>query len=202
MLARLTGLTCCGLFLVMMSMGRDLSPDEQAQWDARTEGRVPVLAALTGNFAPETKRQGRPADELVTQVAQLPAAAASKTRPSVAAELHLAGFSDSSSLPTPTKPAIQAPTVVADPEKLAALLLENAAKQADPASAIELREVSGNRVNVRSGPSTSDAVLGQVVRAEIVQLLSEPKDGWVKISVQGDGVEGYMAARFLTEYVQ
>lgn len=62
-----------------------------------------------------------------------------------------------------------------------------------------LRTVTGRRVNVRQGPSTSYDVVGQVIEAEIVRVVSDPQQDWVKILVEGDGVEGYMSTRFLAE---
>lgn len=62
-----------------------------------------------------------------------------------------------------------------------------------------LRTVTGRRVNVRQGPSTSYDVVGQVIEAEIVRVVSDPQQDWVKILVEGDGVEGYMSTHFLAE---
>ncbi|MGJ8582536.1 MAG: SH3 domain-containing protein [Marinosulfonomonas sp.] len=64
---------------------------------------------------------------------------------------------------------------------------------------VTVRYVSGERVNVRAGPSTSEAVLDQVVYADAVQVLDETGDGWVHIRIEGAGVEGYMAGRFLQD---
>lgn len=57
--------------------------------------------------------------------------------------------------------------------------------------------VTGNRVNVRSGPSTDYAVVGQVTFGEAAEVLSDNNGGWVQIRIQGDGVEGFVAARYL-----
>ena len=100
-------------------------------------------------------------------------------------------------------------TTATDPEKLAELAALDGSAQ-DAASGIEalaaettddmiLRVVSANRVNVRAGPSTGYDVVGQVLKADIVRVVSNPYSEWVKILVEGDGVEGYMAARFLKE---
>ena len=59
--------------------------------------------------------------------------------------------------------------------------------------------ISAKRVNVRAGPSTANSVIGSVEFADAVQILSDPTEDWVKIRVEGDGVEGFMASRFLTE---
>jgi len=59
--------------------------------------------------------------------------------------------------------------------------------------------VSSNAVNVRQGPSTNFEVVGRLTRAEAVTVLSAEQDGWVKISIEGDGLEGYIAARLLSD---
>ncbi|NIY79052.1 SH3 domain-containing protein [Celeribacter sp. HF31] len=82
---------------------------------------------------------------------------------------------------------------------MAALLADPVMAPAETATDMILREVTASRVNVRSGPSTANPVMGQVVRTEIVRVISPEENGWVKISVEGDGVEGYMAARFLAD---
>jgi uncharacterized protein YgiM (DUF1202 family) len=59
--------------------------------------------------------------------------------------------------------------------------------------------VTGSRVNVRSGPSTDYAVLGKVVYGEAFELVSDPNAEWIKIRIEGDGVEGYIVKRLTTE---
>ena len=77
------------------------------------------------------------------------------------------------------------------------------ASTADPAPAaerdVDLWTVTATRLNVRMGPSTSDAVVGQVTAGEEVAVLDEGSgDGWVMILVEGDGAQGWVASRFLT----
>ena len=183
---RLTGLTVVGLYLAFMTFGKDLSPEEHAAWDTRKDDRSSLMTMMSDAMAQESKRQG-------DYVPVLAEGAAAPTKVS-AKNVVLASYNAET---------------VSDPSKLAALTDTSATSQAAATAPevvedkiIVLREVTGKRVNVRSGPSTNNAVLGQVVNAEIVQLLTVPKDGWVKISVQGDGVEGYMSTKFLTRVAQ
>ena len=71
----------------------------------------------------------------------------------------------------------------------------------EPALAIEqdVRWVLARAVNVRQGPSTSHAVIGKVYEFDAVQVLTDPTSNWVQIRIEGDGVEGYMASRFLSQ---
>ncbi len=203
---RLVVLTSFGLWAGLMSFGRDLSAEEQAKLDARRAANVPVqtqiMASLSSAFGSDQRRQG----DYVPTLAELKAERALTPQPVLSTRdvantapvntnsmVHLA--SATTNMPT------VATTTVAHPEKLAAIMnpAPQTAPQEEALNAFILREVSASRVNVRSGPSTQNAVLGQVVQAEIVRIISPEENGWVKISVEGDGVEGYMAARFLTE---
>lgn len=57
--------------------------------------------------------------------------------------------------------------------------------------------VTGDRVNLRTGPSTGTEVLGALVRGDRAELIAAEGGGWVQIRAVATGVEGYMAARFV-----
>lgn len=69
---------------------------------------------------------------------------------------------------------------------------------AEPEPDLPVWYVAANRVNVRSGPSTDDPVLDTVRRDEAVLVVSDGGAEWVEIRIEGDGVTGYVAARYLT----
>lgn len=58
--------------------------------------------------------------------------------------------------------------------------------------------VDATSVNLREAPSTDSAVLGKLKRSEAVTVVAELPDGWVRVRLEGDGDEGFVAARFLT----
>ncbi|AVW92237.1 SH3 domain-containing protein [Celeribacter baekdonensis] len=199
---RLLAITFVGLWAALMVFGRDLSAEELAQLELRRAEKVSVLTSLSETwneaFGADRKRQGAYVPtlaELNAQKALLPARLAPETKDDATqdAMVQLASFSD-----TPAHTVATATTRVSNPEKLAGLL------QPAPMDApeLDLREVTATRVNVRSGPSTNNEVLGQVHFAEIVQVLSPVENGWVEISVEGDGVSGYMSANFLRDLTQ
>ena len=64
---------------------------------------------------------------------------------------------------------------------------------------LAFRYVSATAVNVRQGPSTNDSVIGRLTRGEAVSVVGEVVEGWVQIRIEGDGIEGYVAARLLTD---
>ncbi|WP_193139804.1 MULTISPECIES: SH3 domain-containing protein [unclassified Meridianimarinicoccus] len=58
-------------------------------------------------------------------------------------------------------------------------------------------QVLGTSVNLRAGPSVSDAVVGRVNFGDEVVLLGEERDGWRSIAHPDTGQPVYMASRFL-----
>ena len=64
--------------------------------------------------------------------------------------------------------------------------------------AAPLMQVSGNRVNVRSGPSTANGVIARLVKGDPAQLVEDMGTGWSKIRFGETSRVGFMASRFLT----
>ncbi|GGL70892.1 SH3 domain-containing protein [Wenxinia marina] len=96
-----------------------------------------------------------------------------------------------------------APTFVSLSESLDGSPLTGGAADMAPtevaAAAVDVRIVDANRLNVRSGPSTGDGVVGQLTRGEEVTLVSSNGSGWALVRLEGDGLEGWVADRFLTQ---
>ncbi|RPE63249.1 SH3 domain-containing protein [Pacificibacter maritimus] len=178
---RLSAVTVVGLFVSFLALGGELSPSEKAELDALRASRTSVVTTLTNAFAPSPRR-----DENFTPTLAMINTSATDTSFIEGAEIQLASYS------TPATAGFAATTSVTDPSKLAALTKPE----------MILREVTARRVNVRSGPSTSNPVLGQVVKAEIVRVLSNPNDPWVQISIEGDGIEGFISSKFLAALSQ
>jgi len=61
--------------------------------------------------------------------------------------------------------------------------------------------IAADSVNVREGPGKDHAVIDRLPKGEAVLVLEqgEGPDGWSLIRIEGDGVQGYIAARLLTE---
>jgi len=71
------------------------------------------------------------------------------------------------------------------------------AEAAPDGAALPVVEVTGTRVNLRSGPSTETAILDALVQGTRAEVLASLADGWAQIRVIETGIEGYMADRFL-----
>jgi uncharacterized protein YgiM (DUF1202 family) len=66
-------------------------------------------------------------------------------------------------------------------------------------AALPVHWVTADAVNVRQGPSTTEAVIGRLTRNEGVSVVGPAADGWVQVRLEGDGIEGFVATRFLTD---
>ena len=69
---------------------------------------------------------------------------------------------------------------------------------ADTTPELAIVYVSGSMVNMRSGPTTSDAVVGAVGYGASIELIEDLGNGWSHIRDIATGQTGYMASRFLT----
>ncbi len=58
--------------------------------------------------------------------------------------------------------------------------------------------VNASSVNVRAEPSTQADVVGRLANGEAALMVSAVDDEWARIVIQGDGMEGFVALRYLT----
>lgn len=79
--------------------------------------------------------------------------------------------------------------------------LETAPTVAPVADTGKVLFIGAKSVNVRSGPGKDFAVVSRLARGEAVLVVAdgEGENGWSLIRIEGDGVEGYVASRLLTE---
>ena len=64
---------------------------------------------------------------------------------------------------------------------------------------IDLRQVSGSWVNMRSGPGTGFDVLDTLPQGTEAEVIEVDASGWARIRVVESGQMGWMAERLLTE---
>jgi uncharacterized protein YgiM (DUF1202 family) len=70
------------------------------------------------------------------------------------------------------------------------------ANQPTPAEGIWY--VNASSVNVRAAPSTEAEVLGKLSNGEAALMVAAIDGEWAQIVIQGDGLEGYVALRYLS----
>ncbi|MEM6890174.1 MAG: SH3 domain-containing protein [Pseudomonadota bacterium] len=63
---------------------------------------------------------------------------------------------------------------------------------------VVIRQVNGDLVNLRAGPSTAYGVIGQLPRGAQVEVIGENGAGWVRLRPVNGGPEGWMADFLLT----
>ena len=85
-----------------------------------------------------------------------------------------------------------------DPDYASGDLMLNINSNAGISEGAKLK-VTTNRtnLNIRSGPSTNDSIVGKAARHEIVTLVRKENDQWWYIQTK-DGEEGYSYTQYLT----
>lgn len=68
-----------------------------------------------------------------------------------------------------------------------------------PADAAVVVQYVNTNANLREGPGTDFAVLARLSAGEAVQVVETTPDGWSRIRIEGDGGEGFVATRLLSE---
>ena len=62
----------------------------------------------------------------------------------------------------------------------------------------EVWYVTGRSVNVREGPSTDAPILGKLLRGDSALMLADNGAGWAMVTIEGDGVTGYVSLDFIS----
>ena len=184
---RLTFLLCSSLFLVMLLGGRDFGQLRPGLVQAEAGAdALPVTAEVP---AVETVALASDAPETPVVVHAIVPDPVIVKAPVVAVALD----AEVAPAPVPVEPESTVFTLsnYADPAPEAGVAPEQAAEG-------EIWYVAGNSLNVRAGPSTDDAIVGKLSRGEAMLMVSRDGGDWAQVRIEGDGIEGYVATRFLT----
>lgn len=99
--------------------------------------------------------------------------------------------------------ALQTTETTNDDTAILPSLVTNASAEAavETAASVlaDIRSVTGNRVNVRGGPSTDYGVVSKLVRGDEVEILEDTGNGWVRMRPVNGGPVGWMADFLLSE---
>lgn len=207
---RLTILLCFGMLVALFTLGEDrgqLRPglakaeaegrlDEvRAEAEAKAEPAAPPVAepvAVVADVAPAPEPE--PAPEAAVPVALAdtgPVIEVEAGREVVSAvEEPVFTLSSFGNEPVPGEDGAPLGTAIAEP------VAEPAAEAAPAGGTIWY--VTADSVNVRSAPSTEAEVLGRLGNGEAALLVTAVGSDWARIVIQGDGVEGYVAMRYLS----
>ncbi len=174
---RLTFLLIAGMFAALMIAGEDRGQLRPGLAKAAAERPMPATAelvpvAVAVVAAPEP-------------VVEVPVAEAPRPEPAPYIE--------------PEREVVQA---VEEPVFTLSTLPTEAVPGADaaPDSSAEgqIYYVTASSVNVREAPSTEASVLGKLGAGEAALVITDVGGEWARIVIQGDGMEGYVAMRFLS----
>lgn len=93
------------------------------------------------------------------------------------------------------------PIVIGEAQPIPAAPILHNASLATPSAALPegYSRVKAERANVRSGPSTQYDVVGRLSRGEEVEVLEVDPSGWAYITLQGDGMSGWISSSLLTQ---
>lgn len=101
--------------------------------------------------------------------------------------------------PVVTRAAVEPAIAPIQEIEVIAASLEVVPTVEDVVVALDLRTVSGNRVNMRSGPGTGYGVVDTLTRGTEAEVVEVNADGWARIRVTSTDQTGWMGAQFLTE---
>lgn len=159
-----------GLWISAVSLGSDSAPARQ------------------GLARPDAAPEAKPLRDL----APLPATVARLVRQSEGAQT-----------PTPISDQrgpiiLPLPTLVTRADPSVPVIAASAVLPLTADAVLRLQRVTANSANVRQGPSTGNPVIARVTRDEEVAVL-ETANGWSRIRIEGDGVEGWVSSKLLTD---
>ncbi|WP_432689376.1 SH3 domain-containing protein [Pseudooceanicola sp. C21-150M6] len=119
------------------------------------------------------------------------------TRPETTAAPEVTRASFSSLEVSPREPD-ETELAAVDPAVLAAFATPPQPAPTAENAFTDIREVTGNRVNMRNGPGTNYAIVDRLTRGQEVEVLSEPGNGWLELRVNDTGQVGWMADFLVT----
>lgn len=128
----------------------------------------------------------------LTEVLPARAPVPKEPRPSITSEV-----TEGLSLVKLTTPAPEpTPELEVEPETPEVIEIVQEPEPQTPAP--DLRFVDGDRVNMRGGPGTDYAVVGKLVRNDMVEVLKDEGNGWLHLRDIATGQEGWMADWLVT----
>ena len=211
---RLTLLLCFGMLAALFTLGEDRGQLRPGLAKAEAEGRLDEVwaearAAKQLSAAPVLAPEPAPAlvevaaipEPAPTPVVEPPASVVlASTGPAIEVE---AGREVVGAVEEPvfTLSALGNEAVPGEDRAPIETAVEEAVAESavDSAPAVgTIWYVTANSVNVRSAPSTEAEVLGRLGSGEATLLVAAVDSDWARVVIQGDGVEGYVALRYLS----
>jgi hypothetical protein len=183
---RLTVLLCAAIFVTLLIAGEDKGQVRPGLAAALAEGEeIVVLERRKAAPVAMPTTQPEPAVAMAAAPEAVLEAAVLASEPAPA-------DTGRKVTPAPVFTLSALPTVTVD-----AAPAEEPPTETMAAAAGDVWYVIANSVNVREGPSTETSIVDKLTRGEAVTVAFEPGSEWAQVSIEGDGMEGYVALRFL-----
>lgn len=205
---RLTLLLCAGMFAALMIAGEDRGQLRPGLAAAEAEGLAPKIlkpASMAQDPAPVAQVVEPPAP--VAELAAVAVADAQITETPDVAPL-VATTEDQFIEPVrATVQVLEEPIFTLSalgnelvPGEAGTVLDTVAVAEPEASSAGDgtIWYVNASSVNVRAEPSTDAEVLGKLGNGEAALLVATVDGNWGRIVIQGDGMEGFVAMRYLS----
>jgi uncharacterized protein YgiM (DUF1202 family) len=184
---RLTLMLCIGMFAALMIAGQDRGQLRPGLAEAAAKAALPVEADEEPAEA-IVRVEAAPASESVAARAPVPeTTVVARAEPDPYVEPIRETVSD-----------VEEPIFSLSSVGNEAVPAEAAASEPEGAGAGTIWYVNASSVNVRAEPSTQAEVLDKLGSGEAALLVQEIDGEWARIVIQGDGVEGYVALRYLS----
>jgi uncharacterized protein YgiM (DUF1202 family) len=186
---RLTLLLCAIMIAALFTAGEDHGQMRPGLAKAAAEGMTTEPAIVPQTAAPVITAAAKPPPTLAPVVEPAPEAAPTYVEPprdvvQVVEE------------PVFTLSALGNELVPGEDAARDGMLVAEPAPQPAPENAVWY--VNADQVNVRAAPSTEAEIVGKLGTGEAALVVAEVGTEWAKIRIEGDGMEGYVALRYLT----
>lgn len=193
---RLTLLLSAALFAALLIAGEDRGQLRPGLAKAAAEGATIVVEADQSAPEPAPVLAAADAPPPGPAVTADPVVARAEPEPYVEPPREVVQVLEDPIFTLSALPTESLPEALADP-LAEALPAEPAPEPATDATG-EIWYVSADSVNVRELPSTDSGILGKLTAGEAALIIADVDGEWARIVIQGDGMEGYVALRYLS----
>jgi uncharacterized protein YgiM (DUF1202 family) len=201
-MAKLLALLVLGMYLAMQLGGNDPGQLRPGLATAVTEPAQPVTIVApveTRKLASDGSSTDGSAAPIIETAAADRLLVAPESAKAPAPEVVAVAYSPE---PEPVAPQPQADSVFtlsALPGQTAATRdVPSAAEPDNPPAEQQIVYVTGRSVNVREAPSTDAPVIGKLLLGDAALKLADNGAGWAQITIEGDGMTGYVSMDFLS----
>lgn len=207
---RLTLLLCIGMFAALMIAGEDRGQMRPGLASAAAQKVSPASNAVSGADSSLTATEVAPAMPVAVPVAEAPTPIVAASSPVEAVPMSAEATPEATPVQPYVEPERELVTEVEEPIfSLAAVgneTVPGAEASVETAVAPEVPAggegtiwyVTASSVNVRAEPTTEAEVLGKLASGEATLVVQAVDSDWARIVIQGDGVEGFVAMRYLS----